>query len=374
MAALFQPLSMRELQLANRVVVSPMCQYSAIDGTLQPWHTVHYGQLAIASAGLLILEATAVEAIGRITPGCSGLYNDDNEAALAVMLRNIRGLNTSHYVPICMQLGHAGRKASSDVPWNGGQLLPAESGGWQTVAPSAIPHLEDETPPAALDHHALNALTDAFLQSLQRCDRLGIDAIELHAAHGYLLHQFLSPVANQRTDEYGGSLENRMRYPLQLFQAMRDAWPGHKPLGVRISASDWDDSSSWDTQESVEFAKQLEALGCDWIDVSSGGVSRHQKIALKTGYQVHFADAIKNNVDIPVMAVGLITEAVHAESIIADGQADMVALARAFLYNPRWVWHAAAELGEQVTAPSQYWRSAPQSAGRVFGDTPVGQR
>lgn len=374
MAALFQPLSLRELQLTNRVVVSPMCQYSAVSGTVQHWHTVHYGQLAIANAGLLILEATAVEPIGRITPGCAGLYSDENEEALAKLLQGIRGLNTSHHVPICIQLGHAGRKASSYEPWNGGQLVPEDSGGWQTVAPSAIPQHKGETPPVALDHSALDALTETFLHSLQRSDRLGIDAVELHAAHGYLLHQFLSPVSNQRTDEYGGSLENRMRYPLQLFKAMRDAWPAHKPLGVRISASDWDESSSWDIQESVEFAKQLEALGCDWIDVSSGGVSSHQKISLKPGYQVHFAEAIKNRVDMPVMAVGLITGVSQAESIIADGQADMVALARAFLYNPRWVWHAAAELGEQVTAPNQYWRSAPQSAGRVFGDTPVGQR
>ena len=374
MAALFQPLTMRSLTLDNRVVVSPMCQYSAVDGTAQNWHTVHYGQLALASAGMLIMEATAIEAIGRITPSCLGLYSDENEAAIDKLLQSFQSLNPLVHVPVCIQLAHAGRKASSYEPWNGGQLVPQQDGGWQTVAPSAVPHLEDETPPTALDHNALAELTGSFLKSLQRADRLGIDAIELHAAHGYLLHQFLSPVANHRTDEYGGSLDNRMRYPLELFTALREAWPDSKPMGVRISASDWDQNSSWDISESCVFAKKLEAAGCDWIDVSSGGVSSHQQIELKPGYQTHFAQAVKNAVDIPVMAVGLITEAQHAESIVADEQADMIALARAFLYNPRWVWHAAAELGETVSAPSQYWRCSPQSAGRIFGDTRIGMR
>ena len=351
-----------------------MCQYSAVNGTAQHWHTVHYGQLALASAGMLIMEATAVEAIGRITPSCLGLYSDENEAAIADLLQGLRSLNPSVTVPVCLQLAHAGRKASSYEPWNGGQLVPQHDGGWQTVAPSAVPHLENEIPPTALDQQALDALTESFLRALRRADKLGFDAIELHAAHGYLLHQFLSPVSNTRTDAYGGTLENRMRYPLELFTALRSAWPDHKPLGVRISASDWDEQSSWDITEAIEFCKKLQALGCDWIDVSSGGVSRHQKIALKPGYQTHFASAIKGSVDIPVMAVGLITEAQQAESIIADGQADMVALARAFLYNPRWVWHAAAELGAATHAPSQYWRCSPQSAGRIFGDTKIGMR
>lgn len=374
MSALFQPLSLRDLQLSNRVVVSPMCQYSAVDGTAQMWHTVHYGQLALASAGLLILEATAVEAIGRITPSCLGLYNDENEAAIEKVLKTIRGINPNNHVPVCIQLGHAGRKASSFEPWNGGQLIPPNDGGWETVAPSAIPQLDEETPPAALDQQALDAVTQAFLKAVERSDRLGIDAIELHAAHGYLIHQFLSPVSNHRTDQYGGSLENRMRYPLQLFTEMRNAWPTHKPLGVRISASDWDPDSSWDINESCTFAQRLQALGCDWIDVSSGGVSKNQKIELKPGYQTHFAAAIKKAVKIPVMAVGLITDAQQAESIITEDQADMVALARPFLYNPRWVWHAAAELGDSVVAPQQYWRCSPQSAGRVFGDTKIGTR
>ena len=374
MPALFQPLPLRGLQISNRVVVSPMCQYSAVDGTAQLWHTVHYGQLAMASAGMLMLEATAVEAAGRITPSCLGLYSDANEAALARVLRDIRDINPSAVVPVCIQLGHAGRKASSFEPWNGGQQVPLDAGGWDTVAPSAIPHLDGETSPVALTTADLKTLTQTFVTAVERSEKLGIDAIELHAAHGYLLHQFLSPVSNQRTDEYGGSLENRMRYPLELFAAMRDAWPADKPLGVRISASDWDANSSWDIAESVEFCKQLEAAGCDWIDASSGGVSKDQKIALKPGYQVHFAEAIRKAISIPVMAVGLITEATQAEDIVKNNQADMVALARAFLYNPRWVWHAAAELGATVVAPQQYWRSSPPSVGRVFGDTKIGMR
>jgi len=351
-----------------------MCQYSALDGTVQPWHTVHLGQLAMASAGMLIIEATAVEDIGRITPGCVGLYNDENEAALSALLSNLRELNPGNTSPLCIQLGHAGRKGSSNSPWNTGAQLSLEQGGWEAVAPSNIEHHEGELPPRALTLDALDTLKKTFVAAVLRSERLGFDAIEVHAAHGYLLHQFLSPIANKRSDQYGGSLENRMRFPLELFAAMRKAWPEKKPMGLRLSASDWDPSSSWAIDEAVVFSQALQELGCDWIDVSSGGVSSQQKIELKPGYQVHFAQAIKKAVQMPVMAVGLITEAKQAENIITEGEADMVALARGFLYNPRWVWHAAAELGATVSAPRQYWRSSPANAGRVFGDTKVGQR
>ncbi|MFK7860289.1 MAG: NADH:flavin oxidoreductase/NADH oxidase [Granulosicoccus sp.] len=374
MSALFQPLSLRELTLSNRVVVSPMCQYSAVDGNAQSWHTVHLGQLAMASAGMLILEATAVENVGRITPACLGLYSDDNEASMAALLANIRGLSSGNPTPICVQLSHAGRKASSYVPWESGKQIPLSEGGWQAFAPSAVAHGAGELAPQSLSVDELKDLTLRFVTAVERSERLGIESIELHGAHGYLLHQFLSPVANHRTDQYGGSLENRMRYPLELFGAMREAWPRNKPLGIRISASDWDAASSWDIDEAIVFCKLLAQAGCDWIDVSSGGVSASQKIELKPAYQVHFANAIRQAIDIPVMAVGLITEPKQAEEIVASGQADMVALARALLYNPRWVWHAAAELGATVTAPRQYWRSAPAGVGRVFGDAPIGQR
>jgi len=299
--------------------------------------------------------------VGRITPGCLGLYSDENESALAEVIKHCRSLNPHQYLPIAIQLGHAGRKGSSYEPWNGGQQVPLDKGGWEAVAPSAVTHLEGELAPREIT-------------AVQRSERLGIDAIEMHAAHGYLLHEFLSPVANHRSDEYGGSLENRMRYPLEVFAAMRAAWPEDKPLGVRLSASDWDSQSSWDINESIEFSIALAALGADWIDVSSGGASRNQKITLKPGYQVHFAEAIKKAVDIPVMAVGLITEAQQAEDIIGNGQADMVALARGLLYNPRWVWHAAAQLGATVSAPPQYWRSAPHGTNDLYGEISGGQR
>ncbi len=374
MAALFQPLSLRDLDLGNRVIVSPMCQYSAVEGNAQPWHQVHLGQFAMSAAGMLILEATAVEAIGRITPACLGLYSDDNEAALKSTLEVVHGLNPNHRVPVCLQLAHAGRKASSQVPWEGGQQIPDDLGGWTAVAPSEIPQLPEETAPAALSSDDLGVLKKAFVAAALRAERLGVDALEVHAAHGYLLHQFLSPVANFRTDQYGGTLENRMRFPLEVVKAVREVWPQNKPVGVRLSASDWDTASSWDIDEAVVFAKACEKIGVDWIDVSSGGVSHQQKIDLKPGYQVHFAEAIKQTVSIPVMAVGLITEAEQAEEIVASQKADMVALARAFLYNPHWVWHAAAKLGATVTVPPQYWRSEPHTVKGLFGDTSLGMR
>ncbi len=374
MSLLFEPINLRSLTIPNRVIVSPMCQYSAIDGTAQPWHAAHLGQLALSSAGMLVLEASAVEAIGRISPGCLGLYSDENEFALDTLITDLRQLNPSAALPICIQLNHAGRKASSFEPWNGGLQIPAEQDGWPAVAPSAIAQNKGETPPQELSIADLDSMKQTFIAAVERSERLGIDAIELHCAHGYLMHQFLSPVANQRADQYGGSLENRMRFPLEVFAAMRIAWPESKPMGVRISASDWDEDSSWDVKEAITFSKKLQALNCDWIDVSSGGVSSKQKIDLKPGYQVHFAQAIKAEVDMPVMAVGLITEPRQAEEILKNGSADMIAIARGFLYNPRWVWHAAAELGATVSAPKQYWRSTPASVGRLFGDTKVGQR
>jgi len=351
-----------------------MCQYSAVNGCVQAWHDVHLGQLAMASAGLLMIEATAVEPVGRITPGDVGLYDDETESAMAAMLARLRAINPRIHLPVAIQIAHAGRKASSHAPWDGGQQIPLEGGGWVTSAPSALPHLDGELAPTALDKAGLDALKARFVHCTERADRLGFDAAEMHAAHGYLMHQFLSPVANTRSDEYGGSLENRMRWPLEVLRAMRAAWSEHKPLGVRLSATDWDEQSSWDITESVEFARACEAAGADWIDVSSGGVSKAQKITLGPGYQVGFAQAIREAVGIPVIAVGLITEAAQAEQIIADGQADMIALARALLYNPRWVWHAAHELTATIDAPVQYWRSEPREARGLFGETSTGQR
>ena len=374
MSSLFSPLTLRKLLLNNRIIVSPMCQYSAVEGNATSWHTVHLGQLAMSGAGMLMLEATAVEDIGRITPSCLGLYSKSNIAALNTVLEDLQPANQQTRTPICIQLAHAGRKGSSFEPWNSGQQIPLEQGGWQAVAPSAIPHLSSEMPPKALSLDEMKKLKQKFVDTTIQSDRLGIDAVELHAAHGYLLHQYLSPIANQRQDQYGGSLENRMRYPLEILQEMRQALPDHKPLGIRLSASDWDVKSSWDIEESIVFAQHCVQCGADWIDVSSGGVSEHQTIKLEPGYQVAFAAAIKKSVDIPVMAVGLITEARQAENIINSKQADMVALARGFLYNPRWVWHAAAELGASVAAPKQYWRSQPHNVKELFQDASIGQR
>ncbi len=369
-SALFSPIRLRELRLPNRIVVSPMCQYSAEDGSATDWHFIHLGQLSLGGAALLFVEATGVEAIGRITPGCLGLYSDENERALARVVAAIR-----RYSPVALgiQLAHAGRKGSSEVPWRGGQLIPLDRGGWRPVAPSEVPVTAEEAPPAALDRGGMERIRDAFVAATRRALRLGCDAIELHSAHGYLLHEFLSPIANRRADGYGGSRANRMRFPLEVFDAVRAAWPAEKPLGVRISATDWVEGG-WDIGDSVAYATELKRRGCDWIDCSSGGVSPQQKIALGPGYQVPFSRRIRAEVDIATVGVGLITETRQAEEIVAAGDADMVALARGMLYDPRWAWHAAAALGGEVHAPQPYWRCPPREAGRIFGDTKLGMR
>jgi 2,4-dienoyl-CoA reductase-like NADH-dependent reductase (Old Yellow Enzyme family) len=377
---LFTPLSLRGLTLPNRIVISPMCQYSAVDGSAQDWHLMHLGQLAFSGAGMLVAEATAVQAVGRITPGCLGLYSDANEAALK---RVTDALRQHSAMPLAIQLAHAGRKASSESPWNRGQLIAARDGGWLPVAPSAVPHLPDETPPHALTKGEIEGVIESFVRAAERALRIGFDAIELHSAHGYLGHEFLSPIANQRTDEYGCSLENRMRFTLQMFDAVRAVWPAEKPLGVRVSATDWletpdswesSEPYSWNIEQTCTLAKALVARGCDWVDVSSGGVSPNQKIALSAGYQVPFAETVKRESKATTIAVGLITDPHQAEAIIANGQADMVALARGMLYNPRWPWHAAAALGASVTAPKQYWRSGPREHPNVLGPIVFGQR
>jgi NADPH2 dehydrogenase len=371
MSTLFTPIKLRGLTLANRIMVSPMCQYSADDGSATDWHFTHINSLALSGAAMFCIEATHVEAIGRITHGCAGLYSDANEAALKPILASVRKHSKA---AVAMQLAHAGRKGSSARPWDGGQQIPlSQPGGWQTVAPSAVPHKDGETPPAALDDAGLARIRDAFVASAKRAERLGIDALELHGAHGYLLHQFLSPISNKRTDKYGGSLENRMRFPLEVYDAVRATFPSDKPIGMRVSSTDWVDGG-WDIAQTIEFAKALKARGADWIDASSGGVSPLQKIALGPGYQVPFAQAIREATGVTTMAVGLITEPRQAEEIVASGKADMVVLARGMLYDPRWGWHAAAELHGEVTAPPQYWRSQPSNQKALFGATTFGAR
>lgn len=363
---LFTPYKMRGLEMSNRIVVAPMCQYSALDGTVGDWHIMHLGQFAVAGSGLLFVEATGTEPEGRITPGCVGLYSDENEAALA---RVLKFCNSYGNVPVGIQLAHAGRKASVDVPWRGGAPLTADNGAWQTVGPSAEPYADGWHTPDAMTDETLARVKESFVQAAKRSVRLGFRTIEIHCAHGYLLHQFLSPISNRRNDMYGGSLEGRMRYPLEVFDAVRAVMPDDMPLGVRISATDWVDDG-WDIDGSIAFAKVLEARGCDYIDVSSGGNSPHQQIPVGPGYQTGFAAAIKQETSLSTMAVGKITDPLQAEHIIRTGQADMVSLARGMLYDPRWVWHAAEKLRAKAAFAPQYLRCHPELAGEPVPGNP----
>jgi 2,4-dienoyl-CoA reductase-like NADH-dependent reductase (Old Yellow Enzyme family) len=355
MSALFSAYQLGSLHLKNRIAIAPMCQYSAVDGKASDWHLMHMGAMTLSGAGLFCIEAAAVLPEGRISPADLGLWSDDTEAALSRVISSVRKYSS---MPIAIQLAHAGRKASTHVPWQGGKQCLAQDGGWQTLAPSALSHNPHDLPPLALDHAGMQCICQGFVDAALRAHRIGIDAIEIHAAHGYLLHQFLSPLANQRDDEYGGSLENRMRFPLQVMAALRAALPADKVIGIRVSATDWV-AGGWDLEQCLVFAQALQALDCSFIHVSSGGVSPLQNIPASAGYQVEFANKIRQHTGMPTIAVGLITEPGQAESIIAEGQADMVALARALLYNPHWPWHAAAELGASVEVAPQYLRSQP---------------
>ena len=361
---LLTPFTVRGVTLRNRIVVSPMCQYSSTDGFADDWHLIHLGQLALSGAALLTIEATAVLPEGRITYADVGLWSDDTEAAMSRTLQSVRRWSD---MPIAIQLNHAGRKASTEVPWKGGvQFAPDNALGWQTVAPSAIPYAEGQVAPVALDRDGLRRVREAFAASAARAAKLGIDVIQLHVAHGYLMHQFLSPLSNRRDDEYGGSLENRMRFPLEIFDAVRAAFPAERPVTMRVSGTDWVEGG-WDIAQTVVFAEMLEARGCDAIHVSSGGLHPAQQIPVAPSYQVPLARAVKSAVRTPVIAVGLISGVEQAEAIVATGDADLIALARAILYDPRWPWHAAAELGAQVRAPKQYLRSQPGRFKGLFG-------
>ena len=360
--ALFEPIRVGPLDLTNRIVIAPMCQYSAESGCMNDWHLIHLGHLAISGAALLTIEATAVLPEGRITWADVGLWNDETEAALGRVLEGIRRWSD---ISIGIQLNHAGRKASTEVPWAGGkQFAPNEPHGWQTVAPSPVPYSPNEIAPVALDRYQLREIREAFVAAAIRAGQLDLDLVQLHCAHGYLLHQFLSPLSNQRDDEYGGSLQNRIRYPLEVFEAVRDAFRG-KSVSVRVSGTDWVEGG-WDVEQTCTFAEMLEARGCHAIHISSGGLHPAQKIPVGPSYQVPLARAVKSAVRMPVVTVGLITSFEQAEAIIATGEADMVALARTIVYDPRWPWHAAAELGAQVRAPKQYLRTEPRRHHDLF--------
>jgi len=363
MSALFTPFRVGSLELANRIVIAPMCQYSAVDGCMTDWHVIHLGHLALSGAALLTIEATAVLPEGRITYGDVALWNDATEAAIARTLETIRHWSD---IPIAIQLAHAGRKASTELPWKGGsQIASDHPNGWQTFAPSAIPFENGQQSPVALDRDGLTRVREAFAEAAHRAARLGVDAVQLHCAHGYLLHEFLSPLSNRRDDEYGGSLENRMRFPLEVFDAVRAAFPADRAVSMRVSGTDWVDGG-WDIDQTIAFAQALEARGCAAIHVSSGGLTPAQQIPVGPSYQVPLARAVKKATRMPVIAVGLITEFEQAEAVVGTGDADLIALARTILYNPRWPWHAAAHFGAQVKAPDQYLRSQPRQYPDLF--------
>lgn len=353
-SALFSPFKLRSITFPNRIMVSPMGQCSAENGQATDWHMVHLGSLAISGPGAVCIEATAVHPNGRGTAVDLGLWNEDQVEALKAPLAFCRKHSPSM---IGMQLWHVGRKGSVKPAWERHELVPESQGGWKVFGASDLPY-PGRHQPVALSTSQIREMCGAFRASARRAATLGIDFAEVHGAHGYLIHNFLSPLTNNRTDEYGGSLENRMRFALEVFEAMREEWPADRPLGMRLSATDWVDGG-WTVEDSVVLGKRLKALGCDYITASSGGSVPEQNISIHPGYQVPFARQIREEVGIPTVAIGLITQARQAEDIIARGDADMVSLARGMLFNPRWTWHAAIELGDEPTFPVQYERAHP---------------
>jgi 2,4-dienoyl-CoA reductase-like NADH-dependent reductase (Old Yellow Enzyme family) len=352
---LFSPITLRGLTLDNRIVLSPMCQYASQDGNPSQWHTVHLGTYALANLGLVITEATAVEPAGRISPMCLGLYNDAHQEALARIVGFFREYGTTKFG---VQLAHAGRKASVLPSFMIRRAVTPEEGGWTPVSPS---YYEDgvHPPPAVMDIELIERVKTAWRDGTRRAAEIGVDLIELHFAHGYIVNQFLSPLINTRTDGYGGSRENRMRFGLEIFELCRRAFPAGRPMGVRISVTDWVEGG-WDIEDSIAFAKELKARGCDYICTTSGGVSLKQRIDAKPAYQVPLAQAVRHGAGIPTMAVGQITEPRQAEAILAEGKADMIAIGRRLMFNPHWAWTAASELGVFLKYPARYRNAHPR--------------
>jgi 2,4-dienoyl-CoA reductase-like NADH-dependent reductase (Old Yellow Enzyme family) len=356
-STLFEPIAIGPIELTNRVTVAPMCQYSAIDGSMTEWHMQHLGSLALSGASMLVIEATGVTPEARITHGCTGLYSDANEASFKRVIDFVRTVSS---IRLSVQIGHAGRKASAQRPWEGrGALGPGEN-PWQTVAPSALPLASGWPAPTALDRAGMARVRDAFVAAAKRSQRLGLDALELHSTHGYLLSEFLSPLSNRREDEYGGSLADRMRFPLEIACAVREAWPRDRALGAKISGTDFADGG-WTADDAVVYARELKSAGLDYVTVSGGGVVLDAKVPASPGYQVPYAERVKRESAITTGAVGLISEARQAEEIVATGKADFVALARAMLFDPRWPAHAAVALGGDVEYPPQYERAHPKA-------------
>ena len=351
--ALFEPLALRGVELKNRIVVSPMCQYSSTEGLADDWHVVHLGSRAVGGAALVMTEATAVTPEGRISPADLGIWSDAHVEGLRRCTRFIR----EHGAVAGIQLAHAGRKASTAPPWLGGDHVSEESGGWHPVAPSPVPFRPGDPPPRALDRAGIASIIGGFAAAARRALTAGFQVVELHAAHGYLLHEFLSPLSNRRDDEYGGSLDNRVRLVLEVTRAVRDVWPAELPLFVRISAADWAEGG-WDLDQSIELCRRLSPLGVDLVDCSSGGLVPGVRIPTGPGYQVGFAERIRREADIRTGAVGLITSPEQADAIVAEGRADVVLMARQLLRDPYWPLRAARALGVPAPWPVQYLRAA----------------
>jgi 2,4-dienoyl-CoA reductase-like NADH-dependent reductase (Old Yellow Enzyme family) len=354
MSQLFTPFKLRGVEFRNRVFMSPMCQYCAQEGIPDDWHLVHLGSRAVGGAGQVMVEATAISPDGRITHGDLGIWSDKHVEAF----RPITAFVEARGAVPAIQIAHAGRKASTDVPWQGGAPISPVKGGWQPLGPSPIAFDEASTVPRELTTGDLEDLASRYEAATRRCLQAGFRVVEIHMAHGYLLHEFLSPLSNQRTDEYGGSLENRMRFPLRVAKVVREAWPADLPLLARLSCTDWADGG-WDLTQSVELSRRLKEIGIDLIDCSSGGLVPYARIPAGPGYQTPFAAEIRSRVGIATGAVGLITQAMQAEQIVATGQADVVILAREMLRDPYWPLHAAGMLHADVSWPSQYLRAKP---------------
>lgn len=361
MSKLFSELKLRDLTLKNRIVLSPMCQYNSDEGSPNDWHLMHYGQFSMGGFGLVMFEMTNVSPEGRISPKCAGMYSKANEDATKRVFDFCKKYGVA---PVGIQIAHAGRKGSTQPPAAGGKPLTIADGGWETVAPSAIP-FGDAPAPRAATRDDLAKIKADHVAAVEACERIGFDLIEMHAGHGYLMHQFMSPLSNQRTDEYGGSTENRIRFVVEVFQAMRDKWPKHKPMGARISATDWVDGG-WTPEETVVLVKELQKIGCDYVDISTAGLDPRQKIPLSPAYQSPFAEKVRNETGIPTWSVGLIDGAKLAEDLLQSGKADAVMLGRGAMYDPRWAWHAAYELGVETPYAPKYMLAQPKIRPQLF--------
>jgi len=349
---IFSKLEIGTLKISNRIVISPMCQYSAKNGNASDWHLAHYLQMALSGAGMIVIESTAVSSDGRITMGDLGIYSDQNETKLKQLIKSIKKYSNT---PIVLQLSHAGRKGSITFPWKGSRPLKAKEGSWQTYAPSEIPRTSASNLPAELDLKQIQSIKDNFVLAAIRASRAGVDALEVHIAHGYLLHQFFSPISNKRTDKYGGSLKNRIRLIIEIIEAIREVLPKNKIIGARVTAQDWLENGST-MDDCVELVNQLKKVGIEYVCASSGGILPITNLKAYPGFQVKFAKELKDKTGVLIRAVGQIQDYKDAQNIIESGDADMICIGRGYLHDPRWVWRAASYFDKKITIPNQYER------------------